>query len=481
MDRRIRTKRGWLAGLLACTIAAPLAQSAPWEWEVGADLSVIHTDNLRLLEEPFDESDTVYVIRPTITLSTDGDRVYADIRYQPEAFFYSEASESDEVYHVADAQIRTAFIKDALFLYLSGTNYQTMVSPDVNFQTSNLPVTGNRVDSTVLEVRPYWQQNLGFADILAEVAYVDTSYDETPASSADFNQNNIIKSGGLDLNNHSQQQGIAWGLKYTYVRVEYDIAQPWDYQNASMNLGYWFNGMTRVFVSGGLESSYENFLDPSLEDQTWEAGFQYAPNARLDMEFAYGERSFGASARANITYRLRRGNLSLSYHEAPSTRAEVSRDRRPLSVTDNLGTVLDRPGEADRFVTRTGELAMDIELAKSDMSLRLFVERRDDRTDDFGVPIGDEQFRGAAFRWGWRLGSKSTLGLEGDAVRREEFNQAVRSDSKLLRLAVDFAFEVSSNVTMIVRAQRADENSNDGTGRNYTENQFGLTLRTAFQ
>lgn len=482
MDRRTTRKLGYLTtATLACSLAAPSAQAAQWEWELGGEVSVIHTDNLRLVESPFEDSDTVYLIRPLIGLTTEGDRVDIDFRYAPEAFYYSDASDSDEVFHLLDAVMTTTLVRDAFFFDLRATNYQTMVSPDVVFQVGNLPATGNRVDSTVLEARPYWQQDLGFADIFAELTYEDSRFDEAADTPSDFNQDNIVKTGALNLDNFSQQQGFAWGLGYSYLRAEYELAVPYDYQTASVNLGYWLNGVTRIFVEGGLESAFDNPIDPALEDERWEAGFQYSPNARLNVEIAAGERTFGSSVRADISYRLRRGDLSLTYSESPTTRAEVGRDRRPLSDTDSLDTVLDRPGEADRFISRVGELATDIELVKSEMSLRVFFEEREQRTNQVGTPLGDERYAGAAFRWSWRLGSKSTLGFDADFVRREEFRQSIFTESDVTRVGVDYAYELSERLSLLLFVDRAEEESEDLTERNYVENQVGLSLRAEFQ
>ena len=417
------------AATLVCFLAAPSLVSAQWNLELGGEVSVITTDNLRLLDSPLEESDTVFLIRPTIGLTTDGDRIDADIRYSPEAYYYADASESNEVFNVLDGRITTTLVRDAFFFDLRGTNFQTMVSPDVAFQLENLPVTGNRVDSTVLEARPYWQQDLGFANASAELSYVESRFDDASATPNDFNQNNVLQSGALELNNYSEQEGIAWGFSYSYLGVDYDLAVPYDYQIAMLNLGYWVNASTRVFVEGGLESAFDNPLDPTLEDDLWQAGFQYSPNDRLSVEIAAGERTFGSTMRADVSYELRRGNLRLTYSESPATRAEIGLDRQPIAQTDVLDSVLDRPGAADRFVQRTGELATQIELPKSELSLRVFFEERDQRTNEIGTLLGDERFAGAALRWSWRLGSKSTIGFNGDFARREEFRQAAAAES----------------------------------------------------
>ncbi len=460
------------------------ASAAQWEFGVSADLSVIYTDNLRLEAEGEEDSDTVFLISPTFSLSTEGeDGLQADIRYRPEAYFYSEESDADEVFDIVDAQATVPFVRDALFLYVSAVNFQSITSPDVAFPTSNLPITGTRIDSTVYEVRPYWEQDLGEVNVLAEVSYVASEFDDASVVFSDFNRDNTVRTGIFSMNNYGDQSGLTWGFDYTYFRVEYDQADPWDYQQAKVDLGFWLNGTTRLFAAGGLESSYENFFDPSLEDELWEFGFQYAPNSRLNFEVAAGERSFGSSIRGNVSYRLRRGTTTLSYSEAPTSRADIAGERRPVVSADNLDAILDRPGSADRFVQRRGEWQTDIELAKSEFSLRIFFEARDQRTTDTGQALGDERLFGLAGRWTWRLGAKSTLGVAGDFARRKE-NLSVGvgdAESDLSRASIDYTYSLSPRLSLIAMIQRSEEDDVlGGSMRNYVENQYHLTLRASY-
>lgn len=462
-------------GIIIVTAGIRPVLGAPWEFGTIVDLGVLYTDNLRLESEGLEESEFVYTIAPTFSLSTESDRLTADLRYRPEAYFFDTAPESDSVFHVLDASVTGALIRDALFVAASATNFQSIVTPDGRIPTSNLPISGNRLDSMVLEVRPYWQQNLGFADILAEVAYTATRYDELESTQDTFLQNNSEWRGRFDLNNHSRQQGFAWGMDYLYRRTEYDESIPFDYQRASANLGYWINGTLRVFASGGVESAFDNFFESNLDDEFWEAGFQYSPNQRLDLEIAVGERGYGESYRANMTYELRRGQTALTYTEQPSTRGDSAANRRPITDTDNLDDFLNRPGRSDRFIRKRGEWMTTIELAKSDISLRLFFEERTQRTSATGEVLQDEENSGGAFRWNWRFGAKSTLGFLADYSRRQT---SVR-DGTLTRLSIDYSYQISERLSIVALAQRSDDDSRNSDD-DYVENQYRLTLRAEF-
>lgn len=473
--KKRRTSGSTVIGVMIAISWTHPAPAAPWDFGAVVDLGVIYSDNLRLAPDGSEENEFVYSIAPAFSLSTEGDRLTADIGYRPQAFFYDTAPESDSIFHVLDASATGTVVRDSLFVFVSAANYQSIVTPNAGIATSNLPITGNRIDSRILQIRPYWQQNVGFADVLAEVAYTDTQYDELDDTRAAFTQDNNERLARFDLNNHSRQEGIAWGINYLYQRTEYDEAIPWDYQRASANLGYWVNGTTRIFASGGLETAFDNYFESDLDDEFWEVGFQYRPNQRLDMEIAIGERGYGESYRARISYELRRGQSTLTYTEDPATRGGLQSGRRPILDTDNLDDFLNQPGQSDRFIRKRGQWTTQFELARSDLSFRLFAEERSDRTTATGDALENEELSGAAFRWAWRFGAKSNLGFVADYTNRE----SGLTDDRLIRVSVDYSYRLTERLRIVATVQRSDDDgANAGSG--YVENQYGLKLRAVF-
>src|SRR5690606_32862729 len=77
----------------------------------------------------------------------------------------------------------------------------------------------------------------------------------------------------LSVDNYRQGSGLTWALRYNWQQLEYDDDRffPWKYQLAVAELGFWVSGNTRLFASGGLESAWDEPLDPALEDELWEA------------------------------------------------------------------------------------------------------------------------------------------------------------------------------------------------------------------
>jgi hypothetical protein len=303
-----------------------------------------------------------------------------------------------------------------------------------------------------------------------EAAYFDVKYDN-----ADFQDSNE-KYGRFELGNIEEQQGFAWETAYYYRRTEYEISPPWEFQRASLSLGYWFSGTTRLFGLGGAETAFDNIDEPNMDSDFWEAGFQYSPNQRLNLEVAVGDRSYGTSYRANLNYQLKRGSIRLNYDEGPANRAQIVFDRRPIRDSDNLDAVLDRPGDTDRFVRKRGELYAVVDFSKSQFSVRVFSESREDRTTADGEDLQDEDYSGIALRWEWRVGTKTTLSLGGDTALRER----VDFESRLYRADAEVSYRLSKRLSLRLTFSRNRQEDNSDGVFDYVENQAGLFLRTSF-
>lgn len=458
--------------LVSCIVF--LSSEANAEWKLGTvlDLSIIHSDNIRLAPGGAEESESVYSISPTFTASTASDRVTADIRYRPEALFYENNSSADDIYHVVDAIADATLVKDLLYIGFDAAKFQSSESPDGQFLTSNIPISGNRLDSTTWGFSPRLQRRLGQADLLVTTRYQNVSYDRKEFLDSDE------KSAGLSVDNFSVGSGVSWALRYEYTRMDFGaMALPWEYQQASAELGYWVSDSLRVFVSGGVETPFDEFYVADMSDSFWESGFEYNPNERLNLVLAAGERGFGTSARGSFTYRMRRGGITISYIEDPSTQNEVRGSRRPLQTSDNLDDFLSRPGVNNQFIRKRAELIGDIDLAKTSVSLRVFSEKREDVFSLDGIRQQKESFEGAALRLSWQLGAKLGLGLSADIAKRDG---ASSLGEDLTRTSLDISYRMSRRFSLIARALRTVEDGNQTTFAGYTENQYHLTLRAEF-
>ncbi len=449
--------------LLVASCAAPAATAQNFDFNASADIGIVYTDNL-FLESEGGESELVYSIIPTLSLTAEGDRLFGRIEYAPEAYFYADNNQFDDIADVLDASLTAAIIPESLFLLGSATNFQTIKSPEGSFPITNVVVTQNRVDSQVLEIRPYWQQRFGDTQVLAayralKVKFDDDELQEQDARTVDF-----------DINNFAAQQGFAWGLNYQDQEVEYENGFEFSYARASANVGYWVGRNLRLFVVGGLETPLGDFTSGDLEDDFYEGGFQWVPNSRLDLELAAGKRTFGDSFRVRATYRLKRGSTSLTYTQEPATRAGLLFDRRPIVDLDNLDNFGDRPGEDDRFVQKRGQWTTTVEFARTTVEFRVFDEDRSSRVAADGTQLGGERLTGAAFRTTWQLGRKMSVNAGLDYARRD-FEPRV---DEIFSLSAGATYSMSPRSRIRFSLARRDENNENTVAQDYVEYQARL-------
>jgi hypothetical protein len=464
-----KSGRRWLWAVIVPIFWSIVAQADPWDFGMNVDVGVVYTDNIFLADDGLEESEAAVTLAPEFFVYKDSERLQADVRYRPEAYFYNDLSDANGIFHVLDAMLNGEIVRDRLFLALDAAKYQSIVTPDGRIPTSNLPITNNRVDSTTIDIRPSWRQPVGEATMLIEAGVSRVGYDDDSFQSSDYLE------GHFRLDNIQRQQGLAWAIDYRIRNIEYDFSLPYEHQRASLNLGYWVGGTLRLFVEGGSETPYDNFVDSKMDSNFWEAGFQYKPNQRLNLELAAGDRSFGESFRGSFVYVLRRGNLTASYNEIPTTRSDQAFNRRPITDPDYLDDWLDLPGESDRYIRNRADISLNIELANSDLIFRIYNELRDLRTTADGTPLPDEEIAGATIRWNWNIASRTTLEIEGDVSERDEDAR----NNELLRARIGMEFEFTPRLTFGGEVVHSAQTSK-GSGVNYSENHIYLYVGASF-
>ncbi|MEM1439262.1 MAG: TIGR03016 family PEP-CTERM system-associated outer membrane protein [Pseudomonadota bacterium] len=457
----------WLAVGAAVAAASSPAIAQPWEFNAAADIGIIYTDNLFV--DPVDEtSDVIYAVIPSVSLSTEGERVSGRFLYRPEAYFYSDNNEFDDIVDVLDANFTFAVVPEAFSVFASAVNFQSIKSPEGDFPNSNIIVTDNRVDARVFEVRPIWDQRFGEVRAFASVRAIRSEFDDEVLQEQD------ALSSTFRLDNYAAQQGVSWQLSFRDESVEYENDIEFSYQQASASVGYWVGSGLRVFVVGGLETPLGRFDAAGLEDDFYEIGFESRPNRRLDLVVAVGKRTFGDSARLRATYRLKRGTTTLTYSQEPATRAGLLFDRRPIQDLDNLDRFGDQAGVDDRFIQKRGQWTTSLELARTQLQFRVFDERRDSRVGADGAILENEVLSGAAVRLGRQLGRKLEIGASVDAVRREEGER----DNEFLQLSLDAGYALSARSSVSLElARRTQDNVADAGGDDSVEHQIRLFFR----
>jgi len=355
---------------------------------------------------------------------------------------------------------------------MQAANFQTIVTPDGRIPLDNLTISPNRTDAAVYEIRPFYKQPVGTAEFYVEAGYLNVAYDEERIQSSEE------KYAYTSLGNVTRQEGVAWQVDYRYRLTEYDQPPEWEFQRAAMSLGYWFKGRLRIFGVGGVETSFDNFLEPNLDADFWEAGFQYSPGSRLNLELAVGERSYGDSFRGDLYYKMKRGEISASYSETPTSRAEILYNRRPLEDNQAPDFVLDSLDLSDRFVLKRGDVTLNMELSRSILTFNAFTENRENVSTAEGEELEDEHLVGGSAGWKFRIGSRTTLSATGYFVSREAqrtlaTTEPVLYDDELTRGILGVAYDLLSWLNVRVEHVRSKQ---DGAtpGEGYDETQYRI-------
>ncbi|MEN7342876.1 MAG: TIGR03016 family PEP-CTERM system-associated outer membrane protein [Pseudomonadota bacterium] len=466
----------WLSLVAVLFAGTDTANAQQWSFDASADIGFIYTDNLFLAEDDAAESELVYSVIPTLTLTSEGERLFGRIQYRPEAYLYAGSSEFNDIRNVLDANMTLAAVPEAFYLFASAAQFQSLRALEGEFPNTNVAITQNRVDSQVFEIRPYWEQSFSFGDVYAQYSIVDLGFDGDTLNGQEI-QDVQAQDVQFRFSNASRQQGLAWGVDYIDQTIDYDQGFEFRFQRFTANVGYWIGDTLRAFVSGGLETPLGGFPDGGLEDDFYEVGFQYVPNARLDLTAAVARRSFGNALRLNGSYRLRRGTTRLTYSEEPQARGQNIFGRQPLTDPNFIDNFGDVPGNDDTFILKRAEWSTSLELARTVVGLRLFDERRTNVSDVNGLQLGNEAFSGVELSADWTLGARTGLGLRIQQASRE----ILQTEGDIFTIGLNANYNLSQRTAIVAGISRTEVEGQTLNGGDFTEQQARLSFRVSLR
>ena len=475
-----------LATVVAGTVFGVSQPLLALEFEPRVTLGISHTDNVFLTAED-GQHETIYRVEPGLSLARTSDRIDLNVEYLLQAFYYDQLGEN-EVFHQYAASAEVSLLPEVLFLEAGGSRGQAIVSPAAKIPQSNLPLTSNRTD------RDAYYIGTGFNYVLGSEVAVDGGYRHTWIDYGDFDRepstfvrDSTDESADFSIDNYRRAVGVTWALRYDWQRSIYENdLPPWVYQKAWAELGFWISSTTRLFASGGRESSWDEPADSSMQDKFWEAGFAVSGD-RLSVEFAAGERTFGESWRGNLQLTNRLGFVFLNYTQAPTT--ENRNPYRPGSQLpanpEDDDNWLSRPGSAERFVSNRFTFGWILDLRRTTVSLRVFDEERTDRTTATGESLDNESQRGVNLSVNYQLGSKTMFEGVASVVDRQlgEFDEFDEfgdgRDSSLTRALAGIEYQLGSKTSVTLRYDYASEDGNSALS-DYAANTVSLLLTRTF-
>jgi hypothetical protein len=427
-----------------------------------------HTDNVFLATSPDQIDDIVYQASPSLGFIHESPQLDARLNYTFDWFRYDDLKTTSK-YHRGDASVTGRTWGDSLTVEIGARRGQVLSDPDQVIPPGRLPLSGNLTDRDELWFSPTLIRTFGGAVALnADYRYSEISYEDVLA------QQNENQQGTFSLDNYVSGEGLTWALRYNWRLTQYELSAPWEYQQASAELGFWVGTETRIFGVTGKETAWDNFLDPSMVDPFWEAGLSHTLGENLTAEFAAGERSFGPSWRGMLDYTFRRGSTLLSYNESPTTNG-FNQPGRPPDIFDPDGVhdFLDRPGGAERYLLKRFDWTLTLELSRTTLDLVVFDEDRSGRLSADGTPLDDQSQTGARASLSWRVGARTTFVTSGSLVKRDT-SSTNRSDFVSAGLGIDYNLGVHTDLSL--NYSYAEEQPRDALSgsRDYVSNIVSL-------
>lgn len=480
INRLSRLRRALIGGVvlvLLWQVELPALADVQFEGEIA--IAVNRTDNLTLAPEGEESGETVYEIAPSFDFEQESPRFTTSVQYGAEAFRYSGLHESD-VFHQLESSFRSELDPDNFFIDMGLSRDQVVSSLTAPISTSNLPITPNRVDRDEAYIGPGLEYAIG-DNVSVESAYRKTrvQYDNDATAPSQFISEFDFDSIGFTIDNYAKGQGFGWAIRYVGERTEYEQLPPWEYRQASAEVGAWFGPRVRGFVSGGKESAWDQPLDPALRDKFWEAGVEVVSSDSLRIELAAGDRSFGSSKRGRVEWNFRRGTMLLSYTEQPTTAGRDAYDRNQVLIPEEPVDYLTTPGIAERYLSNEFYWSTALELRRTTVNLVAYDDRREDRVLLDGTPAEDERQRGVSVGASWRAGSKTIFGLDGQRVKRkfEGVDEGVFS-----AVSVSGEYQLGSRTVLRGSLARSKESfkGDNPEARDYSANLISLRLIRSF-
>jgi len=478
------SRRGRLApfGWLTTVFAFSPAAFGAVEFVPQVSLGVIRTDNLTLAPAGNTEAQTIYELTPSFTLSQEGPRMTSNMAYQLQSFRYDQRGQT-EVFNVLDGEARVILDPENFFMDFGASRSQAVRSPEGPALINNFLLGGNRINVDEAYLGPSFQYPVG-GDVTLRGNYRRSAvrYDEDLqlggfGAAQDFDEETL----GLSVDNYERGRGISWRLAYDAQKADYGIFVPWEYRQARVELGGWVGGGLRLFAAGGKESAWDRPLDPALEDRFWEAGFSGSAGENLTAEFAVGERSFGSSRRGNLQLTFRSGSTALTYNVEPTTQGSNPYDRGGLLLPGEPDNFLARVGNAERYISKRAQWNLTISLRRSDFSVVVFDESREQRTRLDGSVLADESQSGAYLNASWQLGARTEIVFNAQRIHLK-LNQTNQTDERdLTTVSIGATYRLGQRTDLSLGYSNiAEEPVLGSAGLDYVARQLSLFVTRTF-
>jgi len=311
------------AALAGAAVCGPAAAETTFEPYVSLELMWLDNLNLAGAGEAKQE-EYIAQVSPGLRFNQQSERLDSYLDYRLQALFYEDDSNLNDVLHNANLSADITAIEDWFFVGIDGSYFQSLLDPERPQNADNLFNVGNISDTAAGRITPELRHRFGgvLFDARYSIGIVDYrgSQDAQQDVQLDDSRND---EGSVQLSNADKEARLAWVAGYEYQHVDYDVALPFEYEQAFAELGVRVGSSLRLIARGGAESDpFDTLADGGLEESFWSAGFQYQRGERFELRVLGGERFFGTSWEAQLRSKGRILEAELGYEETPTTQTQ---------------------------------------------------------------------------------------------------------------------------------------------------------------
>lgn len=452
------------------------ASAADWTFEPSLLVSEIYRSNVNLAPSDEEDDDWITDINPGFTVGLLGAKNSLAFTYRLQGIVSANDSDRNDVFHFANGSGAFQLVEDRLFLDVGVRYDQENIDPAGQIALDNTFDTDNRTDVGAFNLNPYWRQPLGeFATSTVLYGYELVKYYNTDQTSVDVEDSHSNQINWL-LEDASQSR-LGWETDYFYRRVEFDEAPEFEYQKAQLQLTWQVGSRTELIAAGGRESEVDK--DPSegnLGSNFWNVGFSWNPTSRDSLEARVGDRFYGTSYELQYQRTGSRGLIAVSYTEDPVTANGAQFDDRVQQDTGSGGTPRLDP---EVFLRKRLAAEMEYALAKTDLSLSVFRDKREYEEIASVSDQGDETYWGILAMATWAVSPRMDLIFRANLEREELAGEGSEGgDDDLGDFRLELRRELRPNMALSVSAGHYFRNSDDSF--DYTDNSGQVSLEVAF-
>lgn len=400
-----------LTGACAALVLGTAHAETHLEPRIGFD--VTWTDNVDLASQGQRKRDELIgQLKPGITFTHEGRNLDAFLDYQLQAIYFNNESDH-QVFHQGDLGVQYAVVPDWFFLDLGGSRSQTVIDPRQPINAGNMFQTGNLADSTSGQISPILRHRFRLVELEASYTRGFLNYsradtvDQTPTSNVNFDDSKN-ESANFSLRSADPDARVTWDTTYRHDRVEYDIALPFEYDQAYAELGFLMGRGFRLIAQGGLETDpIKHRTSGGLDETSYKGGFEWREGERNVIRALVGHRFFGRTYEGLWRYTGRVLESEVSYTESPTTQTQ---DRVARSITAPGDFP---PGLGNQFSRTTSDVYLSKAL-EGRIGLRgrvtgIFLQGNWERRDYLYLGDIQDEYKGASLMVTRRLGPRVTL------------------------------------------------------------------------